>query len=137
MRKILGLALMLALMTGAVFAGPVHINGPGVLPEWSDSGKVFFSELFTTADAVSFIGTVGEICKENIVGAFAVAGDYSGFYENVFVDREVVLSIISSLNSVTLFPCKESVVGTLFVQEVKPVYLGCSKPVVSGTMMIF
>jgi len=114
MKKLLVLILAIGLVmgVGAVFAGPVHNNGPGV-----------FAEAFAGAFDAAIVPSAATV---DIAGT-QVPGDCSGFlYDMNYSESGLSSPNIILPSGATLSPHK-FVIGAISAQEVIPVS-GYSKP---------
>jgi hypothetical protein len=91
MKKLLVLLLVFAtLAVGSVFAGPVHINGPGILAENTLLADISVERILSAATFFD----LNRIDREfDIVGG--IAGDFQGIYN---------YGLLGSIQALIIFP---------------------------------
>ena len=115
MRKLLVLILLAGLVMGtvSVFAGLVHINGPGI----------FSGVINETVDLVAFDGvfdTAVAVSRSDIMGS--LADDFWGYYNyETFSSENVLPNMIVTVVGVDANPMPENIGAIAVAQEVNPV----------------
>jgi hypothetical protein len=128
MKKLLAL-LTTALVIGSVFAGPVHINGPGI--NTGDIYEFAFSEDFGLT-GMSCLPSIGQDTPFDVGGAVAV--DSQGVYYNKFSGSSGLPLIIAATQIAT--PDSQNFVLGDAGQSQEVISLsGCSKPAYTGNVL--
>jgi hypothetical protein len=130
MKKLLAL-LIVALVIGSVFAGPVHINGPGI--NTGDIYEFTFSEDFGLA-GISRSPSIAQDTPAFDVGG-AVAVDSQGVITPNLFSGSSGLPFIITTTQIATFDSQNFVLEDVGRSQEVISLLGCSKPAYTGNVL--